>query len=108
MYKRKIEDYLLRWKEDPTHKPIVIKGVRQCGKTSSVKAFAKAHYKSDNIARSLNAIVLQFFRFLLRISQKCSTFAADFIPRMVAIATKFEVNGTYGYTKKYSVPSRRV
>ena len=45
MYKRKIEDYLLRWKEDPTHKPIVIKGVRQCGKTSSVKAFAKAHYK---------------------------------------------------------------
>jgi len=45
MYKRKIEDYLLRWKEDPTHKPIVIKGVRQCGKTSSVKAFANAHYK---------------------------------------------------------------
>ena len=25
---------------------------------------------------------------------------ANFIPRMVAIATKFEVNGTYGYTKK--------
>ena len=45
MYKRKIEDYLLQWKENPTHKPIVIKGVRQCGKTSSVKAFAKAHYK---------------------------------------------------------------
>ena len=44
-YKRKIEDYLLRWKETPTHKPLIIKGVRQCGKTSSVKAFAKAHYK---------------------------------------------------------------
>ena len=29
-----------------------------------------------------------------------TTFAANFIPRMVAIATKFEVNGTYGYTKK--------
>ena len=27
------------------HKPLVIKGVRQCGKTSSVLAFAKAHYK---------------------------------------------------------------
>ena len=45
MYKRKIEDYLLKWKDSPAHKPIVIKGVRQCGKTSSVKAFAKAHYK---------------------------------------------------------------
>ncbi|MEE0923007.1 MAG: AAA family ATPase, partial [Paludibacteraceae bacterium] len=45
MYKRKIEDYLLRWKENPKHKPIVIKGVRQCGKTSSVKAFAQAHYE---------------------------------------------------------------
>lgn len=45
MYKRKIEDYLEQWKANPNHKPIVIKGVRQCGKTSSVKAFAQAHYK---------------------------------------------------------------
>lgn len=45
MYKRKIEDYLLQWKENPRHKPLVVKGVRQCGKTSSVKAFAQAHYK---------------------------------------------------------------
>ena len=44
MYKRKIEDYLLRWKENPRHKPLIIKGVRQCGKTSSVKAFAEKHY----------------------------------------------------------------
>ena len=44
MYKRKIEDCLVRWKENPHHKPIIIKGVRQCGKTSSVKAFAQANY----------------------------------------------------------------
>lgn len=44
MYKRKIESFLLNWKESPKHKPLVIKGVRQCGKTSSVMAFAKAHY----------------------------------------------------------------
>lgn len=44
MYKRKIEDYLLQWKISPNHKPIVIKGVRQCGKTSSVRAFAETHY----------------------------------------------------------------
>lgn len=45
MYRRKIEDILLKWKETPNHKPLVIKGCRQCGKTSSVKAFAKQHYE---------------------------------------------------------------
>ncbi len=44
MYKRKIESHLLRWKNNPAHKPLVIKGVRQCGKTSSVLAFAQKHY----------------------------------------------------------------
>ena len=45
MYKRKIESVLLEWKNTPNHKPLVIKGCRQCGKTSSVVAFAKKHYK---------------------------------------------------------------
>ena len=45
MYKRKIEDQLLEWKNDKRHKPIVVKGVRQCGKTSSVIAFAQKYYK---------------------------------------------------------------
>lgn len=46
MYRRKIEESLLRWKETPDHKPLVIKGCRQCGKTSSVKAFAQQHYEN--------------------------------------------------------------
>ena len=45
MYKRKIEDQLLRWKENPKRKPMVIKGCRQCGKTSSVLDFASKHYE---------------------------------------------------------------
>ena len=45
MYQRKIESFLLNWKNNPNHKPLVIKGCRQCGKTSSVVAFAKKHYK---------------------------------------------------------------
>ena len=44
MYRRKIEAVLLEWKERKDHKPLVIKGCRQCGKTSSVKAFAAQHY----------------------------------------------------------------
>lgn len=45
MYKRKIESLLQEWKDQPKRKPLIIKGVRQCGKTSSVLAFAKANYK---------------------------------------------------------------
>jgi predicted AAA+ superfamily ATPase len=45
MYKRKIEKALLEWKEQSNRKPLVIKGCRQCGKTSSVMAFAKEHYQ---------------------------------------------------------------
>ena len=45
MYRRKIEDMLLHWKENPKRKPLVIKGCRQCGKTSSVVDFASKHYE---------------------------------------------------------------
>ena len=44
MLRRKIEQTLLEWKSKPDHNPLVIMGCRQCGKTSSVLAFAKAHY----------------------------------------------------------------
>lgn len=46
MYKRKIEEVLSNWLNDSSHKPIVVKGVRQCGKTSSVVDFAKRHFKN--------------------------------------------------------------
>ena len=41
MYKRKIESILLQWKAQSKRKPLIIKGVRQCGKTSSVQDFAQ-------------------------------------------------------------------
>lgn len=46
MYKRKIEEQLKSWLNEPNHKPLVIKGVRQCGKTSSVVDFAKKNFKN--------------------------------------------------------------
>lgn len=46
MYKRKIEYFLLEWKNDLDRKPLVIKGCRQCGKTSSVLEFARKNYKN--------------------------------------------------------------
>lgn len=45
MYKRKIENVLQSWLEMPSRKPLVVKGVRQCGKTSSVVDFATKHFK---------------------------------------------------------------
>ncbi len=45
MLRRKIEDYLLKWKNTSNHNPLIIKGCRQCGKTFSVLDFAKKNYK---------------------------------------------------------------
>lgn len=46
MLRRKIETYLYDWKKTKNHKPLVIKGVRQCGKTYIVQKFAKENYKN--------------------------------------------------------------
>ena len=32
-YKRKIDEYLNNWKEDPSHKALIVKGARQDCKT---------------------------------------------------------------------------
>ncbi len=45
MYRRKIDETMLKWKSSPNHKPLVIKGCRQCGKTSSALNFAHNHYR---------------------------------------------------------------
>ena len=46
MLRRKIEDTLKQWKSTFGHKPLVIMGIRQCGKTFIVQHFAAAHYKT--------------------------------------------------------------
>ena len=45
MLRRKIEAQLLEWKNSKNHKPLIIKGCRQCGKTFSVLEFARKYYK---------------------------------------------------------------
>ncbi|WP_314966467.1 ATP-binding protein [Oribacterium sinus] len=45
-FKRKIDDFLQEWKADAKHKPLIIKGARQIGKTESILHFAKQNYKS--------------------------------------------------------------
>lgn len=45
MLKRKMEQKLIDWKNTENHKPLIIKGCRQCGKTFSVLDFAKKNYE---------------------------------------------------------------
>lgn len=46
MLKRKIETYLVDWKKSEDKKPLVIKGIRQCGKTYIVRKFAEENYEN--------------------------------------------------------------
>lgn len=44
MLRRKIQNSLLAWKNTADHKPLIVKGCRQCGKTFSVLQFARENY----------------------------------------------------------------
>jgi len=44
--KRKIDKYLLDWKNNPNKKPLIIKGARQIGKTESILKFANDNYNN--------------------------------------------------------------
>ncbi len=44
--KRKLDLYLLQWKNDPDKKPLIIKGPRQVGKTEAVRRFGNQYYES--------------------------------------------------------------
>ena len=44
--KRKIDKYLIDWKNSKNRKPLIIKGARQIGKTTSIEKFGKENYTS--------------------------------------------------------------
>ena len=41
--RRKVDDFLRHWKQNPDKLPLIIKGARQIGKTSSIKHFAESY-----------------------------------------------------------------
>lgn len=44
--KRKVDQLLIDWKNDEEHKPLIIRGARQIGKTESIEYFAKNNYEN--------------------------------------------------------------
>ena len=45
---RQITNKLIKWKEYPFRKPLILTGIRQVGKTWTLKEFGRLHY--DNTA----------------------------------------------------------
>lgn len=43
-FRRKIDEFLLNWKKDSAHKPLIVKGARQIGKTESILHLANSAY----------------------------------------------------------------
>lgn len=43
--RRKTDDFLKKWKQNPDRKPLVVKGPRQIGKTESIRKFGAEHYE---------------------------------------------------------------
>lgn len=46
LLRRKIDKYLIEWKNSPDKKPLIVKGARQIGKTESIRNFARNNYKN--------------------------------------------------------------
>lgn len=43
---RKMDEYLLKWKARKNHKPLIVKGARQIGKTKTIEHFGENYYES--------------------------------------------------------------
>ena len=41
--KRKIDEFLVQWKNNKDRLPLIVKGARQIGKTESINHFAKLY-----------------------------------------------------------------
>ena len=60
LLRRKIDAYLSEWKNNPSRKPLIVKGARQIGKTLSIEHFAKRNYKSfEERAEKARAILAE-------------------------------------------------
>lgn len=57
--KRKAIDILKKWKKKPNHKPMIIRGARQVGKTWLMKEFGATEYKNTAYINFENNLVME-------------------------------------------------
>ena len=65
--KRKIDKTLLEWKNDLRHKPLLMRGARQVGKTTAVRRLAESFESFVEVNLEVDDEVKKFRPFL----QKC-------------------------------------
>ena len=94
--KRKIDNYLIKWKNNSNKLPLIIKGARQIGKTNAIRNFGENNYKTfveinfalqpqfktifeegfevDNIIKNIFSYKITFFKkyFILFIYRSCA------------------------------------
>lgn len=88
MLKRKMETVLREWKEQKNHNPLVIKGCRQCGKTSTVLYFAERNYKNVIYINFMaNPEYCQLFDGSLEIDYLVMVIASKFQKKLVPYKT---------------------
>ncbi len=91
--KRKIDAYLEEWKSNVDHKPLLIKGPRQVGKTCSILEFGHSHYKSViylnfNENSQLRTILVDGYNpnnIIRNITRVDSSLVAQFLPHETLI-----------------------
>lgn len=62
MFYRRILNYLKKWQNKETRKPLILRGARQVGKTSAVIKFAKDNFANAIILNLDKADVLSLFK----------------------------------------------
>lgn len=70
-YKRHIDEQLLKWKDDPRHKPLLIRGARQVGKSTAVRELAKQFRYFVEINLEKQPDLLQLFPENIDVKKTC-------------------------------------
>lgn len=83
-YKRHIDDILLRWKDEPRRKPLLIRGARQVGKSSAVRQFGRTfkYFIEVNLERQPSLAAL--FTDDIDVRRICTNISAAVVKPIVA------------------------
>jgi len=76
--KRQIDNELLNWKKERGHKPILLRGARQIGKSSSVRNLAKSFDYFVEVNFEKNRKVHQYFENDLDVREICDQISVQY------------------------------
>ena len=78
-YRRHIDEQLLKWKDDPRHKPLLIRGARQVGKSTAVRELAKQFRYFVEINLEKQPDLLQLFPENIDVKKTCEKLSGSLV-----------------------------